>query len=421
MFDESVMFGLFPKLDMLRDFPRNSSAVHAERVWAAHFGSDKIYEKEAWNQLQNMGYLPVSIRAIPEGMLVPTRVPMLTIENTHPDFAWLPNWLETQLMQVWYPITVATLSREIKKLILKYLKLTGDPAGIDFKLHDFGFRGVSSLESAAIGGAAHLVNFLGTDTAVALEYLEYYYKANIEGKNCPGYSIPAAEHFTITSWGRSREGEAYKNMLDTFPDGLVAVVSDSYDIYNACLNLWGGELKAQVLDRNGTVVIRPDSGYPPDVVRKCLEILGKQFGFTTNDKGFKVLNPKIRIIQGDGVDYDMIRNVLHEMYVNKWSADNVAFGMGGALLQKLNRDTQKMALKCSETTCDGEVIPVFKDPVTDSGKRSDSGRFAVIKQDGVLTTVPGPHKDDVMQEVFRDGAILEYPSIYEVRKRASVV
>lgn len=426
--------GLIPKLHILRDALRSSNTLHAKRVWSAHFRNANIYNEDGWKQLHALGYLPLSIRAVPEGTIVPTKNVLLTVENTHPDFAWLTNWVETLLMQVWYPITVAAQSREIKLLLKKYLDLTGNAAGIDYMLHDFGFRGCTCPEQAAIGGAAHLTNFLGTDTAVALDYLEYYYKAEIGSDRSPagegvwsydhispGYSVPAAEHSTITSWGRNREPEAYENMLKQFPDGIIAIVGDSYNIYEACANIFGGSrLKPMILDRNGTVVIRPDSGYPPHVVVRCLDILGKKFGFEKNDKGFKVLNPKVRIIQGDGVDYDMIRNVIHAMYEAGWATENVAFGMGGALLQKLDRDTQRMALKCAETTCDGEVIEVYKDPITDQTKTSVPGRVALIKQDGVLTTVKGPHKDDVMGEVFRNGTILQYPSLSEIRERAKI-
>ena len=420
MFDQVVFFGLLPKLRDLQDAIFRSNFVKAEKVWHAHFGNPHLYNKKDWFEIRDLGYLPLRIRAVPEGTIVPPWGVMMTVENTDKRFPWLTNWVETQLMQVWYPITVATLSREIKRLLRKYLEITGDPSGIDFKLHDFGFRGVSSMESAAIGGAAHLLNFLGTDTPIAMEWLEYHYGAKIAAPEAPGYSIPASEHSTITSWGREHEVDAYKNMLDQYPDALVACVSDSYDVYHACRNLWGDKLKAQVLDRKGTLVVRPDSGYPPDVVVNCLEILGKAFGVENNSKGFKVLNPKVRLIQGDGVDYDMIRNVLSYMHQRGWATDNVAFGMGGALLQKLNRDTQRMAFKCSAIEIKSVWTDVFKDPVTDTGKRSQAGRLALVKDGFELKTVPGPHKDDILQDVFLNGKILQIPNFYEIRDRVKV-
>src|SRR5262249_50197741 len=187
------------------------------------------------------------------------------------------------------------LSHAIRKVTLASLQRSGDPALIDFKLHDFGYRGVSSEETAGIGAAAHLINFKGTDTVAGIRMLQKFYQST----EMEGFSIPAAEHSTITAWGRENEAQAYDNMLTQFPEGLVAVVSDSYNVYEACENLWGGSLRDKVLQRQGTLVVRPDSGKPREVVLKVLEILGSKFGYETNAKGYRVLNPKIRVIQGD--------------------------------------------------------------------------------------------------------------------------
>src|SRR5882672_5180104 len=238
----------------------------ARRVAHAHFsGHPKSFNYEGFKSLyaKHGGRLPLRIRAVKEGTVVKSQNALITIENTDPEFYWLTNWAETVLLQVWYPITVATLSRAIKQVIGKALVRTGDPSLLSFKLHDFGFRGVSSKESAAVGGAAHLLNFLGTDTLAAIQLLNQYYSADLTAQNpldCAAYSIPASEHSTITAWGEAREVDAYANILENCPDGLVACVSDSYDIYNAVRNLWGGALRDNVLQRNGTLVIRPDSG-----------------------------------------------------------------------------------------------------------------------------------------------------------------
>lgn len=420
MFPQMPFVGLHPKLHFLRDFLTESSVTHAAKTWHGHFGSPSVYNKQGWEDLHKLGYLPLSIRAVPEGTVVNTRNVLMTVENTDPRFAWLTNWVETVLMHVWYPITVAAQSRECKILVKKYLDLTGDSAGIDYKLHDFGFRGSTCIEQAAIGGAAHLTNFRGTDTGVALEFLEYYYRAKNDETECVGNSIPASEHSIHSSWGREREAESYDWAMQQFPDALLTCVSDTWNIYTACKEHWGTTLKPKVLERNGTVVIRPDSGHPPLVVVNCLNILGERFGWTKNAKGYKLLHPSVRLIQGDGVDFEMIRIVLHAMYESGWAADNVAFGMGGGLLQKLNRDTQRMAIKCSETTCDGVTTDVYKDPITDVNKKSFSGRLALVKKDGELVTVKGPHDDDVMIEVFRNGNILDFPTIGQIRQRAAV-
>ena len=261
----------------------------AEELFNLHFGG-RVFNRRGWEHILNKhgGHLPIEIKAVPEGSVVKESNVLMTVENTDPAAFWLTNYLETLLVQVWYPSTVATQSRAMKIIILKYLALTGDESLIAFKLHDFGFRGVTCPEQAAIGGAAHLVNFQGTDTVAALVLLRKFY-----GEKIAGFSIPAAEHSTITSWGRDHEVDACRNMLRQYPSGLVATVSDSYDIFNCCANIWGGALKQEVLARDGTLVIRPDSGDPPTIVVKVLDILGDKFGFTVNAKGYKVLCPKV--------------------------------------------------------------------------------------------------------------------------------
>lgn len=421
-FQDVVFFGLQYLLkEYLQGEVVTSRAIdEAEALYAAHFGNPALFNRAGWEHIlaQHKGCLPVSIYAAPEGLPIPTHNVMMTIQNTDPACYWLTNFLETLLVQVWYGCTVATLSREIKKRIAAYLQETGNPALIDFKLHDFGFRGVSSVESAGLGGAAHLVNFMGTDTVAALRHIQTYYKTD----KCYGFSIPAAEHSTITSWGKDNEARAYENMLTQYPEGLVAVVSDSYDIYNACDALWGGVLKEQVLARKGTLVVRPDSGKPSEVVLKVMEILGEKFGTETNVKGYKVLHPNVRVIQGDGVDYDSIGEILQVLKTNGWSADNIAFGMGGALLQKLDRDTQKFAFKCSSAVVGGEERDVFKQPITDSGKTSKRGRLKLIRgEKGVFTTVTANHSgENILQKVFENGVITREYTFDEVKANAAL-
>ena len=228
--------------------------------------------------------------------MVPTHIPVLTIENTDPKCYWLTSFLETALLRaVWYPSTVATISYHAREIIMKYLKKTSeDPnAQIGFKLHDFGYRGVSSKESGELGGLAHLLSFMGTDTMGALVAAIEFYNA----ETAVGFSIPAAEHSTITSWGRDNEADAFSNMITQFakPGSLVAVVSDSYDIYNAITNIWGKQLKSLVKQSGATLVVRPDSGIPHEIVLESLERLGAEYGYTTNKLGYKVLDPSVRV------------------------------------------------------------------------------------------------------------------------------
>ncbi len=420
-FDEVTFFGLqyLLKNYLAGVVVTKEKIDEAEKLYGQHFGDSSLFYRTGWEHILNVhgGKLPVRIKAVPEGVSVPVHNALITVENTDPACFWLTNFLETLLVQVWYGSTVATQSRAIKKLILQYLHQTGDPELIAFKLHDFGFRGVSSVESASIGGAAHLVNFKGTDTVAALSFIQQHYNTN----QVFGFSIPASEHSTITSWGRENEAKAYNNMLTQYSKGLVAIVSDSYDIYNACEKLYGEVLKDKILKRKGTLVVRPDSGEPKEVVLKVISILGEKLGYTTNAKGYKVLNPHIRVIQGDGVNYESITEILETLKTNGWSADNIGFGMGGALLQKLDRDTQKFAFKCSCATINGQNRDVFKDPVTDPGKRSKKGRLKLIKEGAGYKTVtlsePG---EDVLETVFENGELKTQYTFDEIIKNAAL-
>lgn len=388
---------------------------------ASHFGNAGLYNAAGWQHIvdKHGGRLPVSIRAIPEGQILPMRNALITIENTDPACYWLTNWLETVLVQCWYMTTVATNSWYCRNIIQKYLQDTGTPESIAFKLHDFGYRGVSCPEQAACGGAAHLVSFRGTDTFAAIDMLYKHYLPADDMAAMPGFSIPASEHSTITSWGADRELDAFRNMLDAYPTGLVACVSDSYDIYRACRQYWGTDLRDRVMARNGTLVVRPDSGYPVSTVLEVLEALGNAFGTEKNEKGYRVLPPQVRVIQGDGIDLHMIECILEEMYRAGWSADNLAFGSGGGLLQRFDRDTLSFAFKCSSITVGGQQREVYKDPVGGS-KTSKRGRLKVIvNRYGDLATEPEyALGDDQLVEVFRDGKVLVRHDFDAVRKRA---
>jgi len=418
-FEQVTFFGLqyLLKEYLAGEVVTQAKIDQAAKLYAAHFGSETLFNREGWEYIleKYQGRLPIRIKAVAEGAVIPTHHVLMTVENTDPKCYWLSNFLETLLVQLWYPCTVATTSKAVRSLILSYLEKTGDPSLIDFKLHDFGFRGVSSVESAGIGGAAHLVNFMGTDTVTALTFIQEYYQPD----SMFGFSIPAAEHSTITSWKQEGELDAYRNMLDQYPEGLVAVVSDSYDVYYACEKLWGEALKEKILARNGTLVVRPDSGVPKDVVLKVTEILGEKIGYTINEKGYKVLVPQIRVIQGDGVNYESIGEILENLAVNGWSADNITFGMGGALLQKVHRDTQKFAFKCSCATVDGQDRLVFKDPITDHGKKSKKGRLKLILKDNEYHTVNLDEEgEDLLVTVFENGEILKDYTFDEVKENS---
>lgn len=269
----------------------------------------------------------------------------------------MTNYFESIFVQAWYPMTVCTNSNEQKRLIKAAFAETCDSLEtLDFKLHDFGFRGATSVEAAGIGGCAHLCNFKGTDNIAAILTAKKYYP----GKEVmPGMSIPASEHSTMTTWGRDHEKEAVEHILDNFKTGLVSVVSDSYNLWHFIDQILGKDLKDKILARDGTLVVRPDSGDPLATLLEVLDKLGQAFPPSKNGKGFKLLPDQVRVIQGDGISYETMECILKALKVAGWSADNVTFGSGGALLQKLDRDTQKCAFKCCLAEINGKLVRII--------------------------------------------------------------
>jgi nicotinamide phosphoribosyltransferase len=393
---------------------------HAAEFYKKYFnGDDTMFNRDMWEHIlkNHDGCLPVRIRAVPEGTVVPNSNILMTVVNTDPKCAPLTNYLETILTHVWYTSTVATLSRKVKEQIQRFLHETADSdAGLPWMLHDFGYRGVSSVESAGLGGMAHLINFNGTDTIRGIEYAEYYYGADV----C-GFSVPASEHSVKTALGKDGEVDIVRQLLKKFPRGILSDVGDSYDIFNYCENIIGGVLREEILARDGVFVVRPDSGDPVSTVLRCLDILGAKFGFIVNSKGFKTLNPKIRLLWGDGLNFDMIYDIMFAMKNAGWSIENIAcFGMGGGLLQKVNRDTQRFAFKSCAQCRDGKWYDIFKDPV-DKTKTSKKGRMALVKEDGVYKTILASElngrKDDLVT-VFEDGKIVTCYNFDQVRHNA---
>ncbi|NSL89285.1 nicotinate phosphoribosyltransferase [Chitinophaga sp. Mgbs1] len=433
-FDETVFYGLqyFLKAYLEGEVITKEKLDEAESTLLEVFGRTDVFDRSRFEYIisKHGGRLPVRIKAVAEGTVVPVRNAMMTIENTDPECFWLTNFLETLLMQVWYSCTVASVSREIKKVVKQYYDDTASAAayaGIDFVLNDFGFRGASSVESAGIGGSAHLVSFAGSDTIPGSVVAKKYYNA----ATAPGLSIPATEHSICTLLGEAGELDIFRHVLNTFPTGTIACVSDSYNIFRACEEYWGTELKEQILSRNGTLVIRPDSGDPVKTLLAIFDILMKKFGFTTNEKGYKVLPPQVRVIQGDGISYSSIPGIFEALKNAGISAENLVLGMGGALLQRVNRDTQEFALKCAYAEVNGKGINVQKMPVEmdasgnlrTSFKKSKAGRLKLVKDNGSFKTLPlheSPELEDVMHTVFENGVITRSYTFEEVRKAAAL-
>jgi nicotinamide phosphoribosyltransferase len=433
-FEETVFYGLqYLLMEYLQGAVITKEKIdEAEAELLEVFGRTDIFDRSKFEYIieKHGGKLPVRIKAVPEGTVTSVKNILMTIENTDPNCFWLTNFLETLLMQVWYPCTVATLSREIKKVVHQYYTATASAeafAGIDFVLNDFGFRGASSVESAGLGGSAHLINFSGSDTLIASTYAKRYYNAPV----APGLSIPATEHSIVTLLGEKGELEIFKHILNAFPTGTIACVSDSFNILRACEEYWGTELRDQILARKGTLVIRPDSGDAIQTLLRVFDILMQKFGFTVNEKGYKVLPPQVRVIQGDGISYSSIPAIYEALQKAGISAENLVLGMGGALLQRVNRDTQEYALKCSFAQVNGKEINVQKNPLEldangnprTSFKKSKYGKQRLVKENGVFKTYAeseAPQLPDELVTVFENGEIKQQYTFDEIKKRAVI-
>jgi nicotinamide phosphoribosyltransferase len=339
-YDKTVFFGLQMYLKKYMTFRITKEMVDEATEWWTEHGEP--FNRKPWDRVwQELdGILPLEIRAVPEGTVIDGKNALVTIVNTIPgiDFAQMVSFFETQLLRaIWYPTTIATNSYRIKQMLkAAFEESSDDPAGIAFKLHDFGARGVSSKESAGIGGLAHLVNFMGTDTMTANLYGREYYHERMAG-----FSIPAAEHSTVTSWGPKGQVKALQNMIKQFgkKDSLFASPIDSYDTWDYLENVVGACIN-DIETCGGTFVARPDSGDPFTVPVRTVEFLGSLYGYTVNSKGYKVLPRYLRVIQGDGITIYTIPIIIKNLLEAGWSIDNLAFGQGGGLLQMVNRDTQ---------------------------------------------------------------------------------
>ena len=419
-YDQTMFFGL---QYLLKKF-FVGEVVTRQKIDAAQCRVDAhlapgAFNINGWNYILEKcgGRLPVTIKAVPEGLPVDTNNVLLTIENNVPEAYWLTNYLETILTHVWAPSTVATMSYNAKRMMMKFLKRTSDDQeAINFMLHDFSFRGVSSFQSAYIESAGHLINFMGTDTFPAVECAMDYYNA----PEVVAYSVPATEHSLMTARGKAGEMQILGELLDKYPTGILSVVIDSYDylafIANAVKNF-----KDKILSRDGKLVFRPDSGAPNQVTMEVIDALAAGFGHTTNSKDYKVLNPKVGVLWGDGIDIQGIAGILFTMEVQGWASENIVFGMGGGLCQKINRDIQRFAFKSSYQERDGVGYDIFKNPI-DKPKRSKKGRLKLIRDtSGRFSTVrENEDGEDILEPVFKNGELVREMTFEQVRKNAKL-
>ncbi len=386
--------------------------------------------------LHDLGYLPLLVKAVPEGTILPLRVPALTIQNTDPRFFWLTNYIETLAScELWPTYTAATIAHEYRKLLdAAAIKTVGNTDFVPFQGHDFSMRGMMGIEAAANTGLGHLLSFVGTDTIPAILAAEYYYGANVE-KELVGTSIPATEHSIQCSYG---DDMAYltRMITEVHPSGFVSVVSDGYDFWDVIGRVIPA-LKDKIMARDGKVVIRPDSGDPVLIVcgdpdgktalerRGAVEALWDIFGGTVTEKGFKLLDPHIGLIYGDAITLRRAEEIVSRLAEKGFASINVVFGIGSYTYQYNTRDTFGFAIKSTACVINGKEKQIFKDPKTDDGiKKSQKGKVHVYKSNGKITFSDGHILDselsvDLLQTIFVNGKIPKEDTFQEIRARLS--
>ena len=438
-----VFFGLqyFIKKYLQEDFDRNFFGQPKAEVIRkyrrrinGYLGSEAITYEHV-EALHDLGYLPVEIKALPEGMLVPIRMPMFTIKNTLPEFFWITNFLETILSCIiWMPCTSATMSLEYRKILERYCEKTGgDPEFINWQAHDFSFRGMAGLEAAQMSGAAHLLNFAGTDTIPAIDFLEEYYGADSEHELVGG-SVPATEHSVMCMGTENNEIETFRRLInEIYPQGIVSVVSDTWDFWKV-ITEFIPTLKTEILARNGKVVIRPDSGDPVKILcgdpeapkgspehKGAVECLHETFGGTTTAKGYKLLDSHIGLIYGDSITLERCETICRRLERKGFASTNVVFGIGSYTYQYVTRDTFGFAMKATYGEVNGEGRAIFKNPKTDDGTKISAK--GLIRLEGNELEVTAMHDEVSLEEeaggllktIYKNGELLREVKLSEIR------
>lgn len=454
--DRTVFFGLQAYLRQLRSDWDKFFALDEEQLDQVlsryeQFNTNLLGPNEVgsshFRALWQLGYLPLEFRALPEGSLVPLGVPYLTYQNTHPDFFWLTNYLETSLSaNIWQPITSATLSWRSRNLLNALaIESTGSTAGVEFQGHDFSYRGMAGDRAAAASGAGHLLSFVGTDSLPSIRFLEQNYDAGNDG-TLVGASVPATEHSVMSAGGRDGEFETFERLLDLYPTGILSVVSDTWNLWEV-LTDYLPRLKDKILARDGKLVIRPDSGDPewilcgtksnPNAVQTpevktpatdpayfgVVNLLWEVFGGTVNEKGMRELDPHIGTIYGDSITYERAGSIAANLMNQGYASTVPVFGFGSYTFQYQTRDTFGMAVKATWTQRGGQGFNLRKDPLTDNGnKRSASGRLAVRRTmagDATLVEDASPEqmKESELKTVFVNGALERAQTLTQVRER----
>lgn len=378
------------------NLPKETVVQDIRTNFSAYLGTE--YDTKHIEELHDLGYLPLEIRSLEEGTESSIKIPILFLYNTDNRFAWVTNYIETILSNLlWQPITTATnvllMKRFVKEAVLKTDK---DNIGImDFMLHDFSMRGLTGLDAAIGSGLAFSAVSKGSDSLPVIQASKHYYGET----ETPVFSVRASEHSQMTAGGVEGEFDIYKNLLTKFPNGILSLVSDSFDLWRV-LTDYLPKLKDLIMSRNGKLVIRPDSGDPVDIIcgtnpfkgamhpnqepssRGVIQLLWDIFGGTVNEQGYKVLDPHIGMIYGEAINQNNIKEIFSRLEAKGFAATNCFFGQGSFSMQYVTRDTWGMALKCIAQQRNGQLVEIFKDPITDSGiKKSAKGLTVVYKKE----------------------------------------
>lgn len=425
-------------IDYFRDhfFQRSKDEVTGEyaRMLRYTVGSSSANVRRA-AELHELGYLPLEIRAVPEGTILPIRSPMLAFWNTDPRFYWLTNFIETLLSaEIWQPMTSATIAHGYRVMLNGWAdKTVGNCAAVQWQGHDFSFRGMAGWNAAAKSGAGHLLSFTGTDTIPAIAYLERYYHADVECEQVGG-SIPASEHSVAESYGDVNEAEYFRHIIsEVYPSGIVSMVSDTWDFWKIITETLPA-MKELIMSRDGKLVIRPDSGDPvkivcgdPDASEECvrkgaIECLWDIFGGTESVKGYKVLDPHIGLIYGDAITWTRAQTICEQLAAKGFASTNVVFGIGSYTYQYNTRDTFGGAVKSSMAVINGNEVAMFKNPKTDDGVKKSQKGCSVVFSDGhyedAFTLADAcRHPENILEPVFRNGKLLRDEPLSKIRER----
>lgn len=412
--------------------PKQQVVAEYKRRMDTSLGPDSI-DMSHIEALHDLGYLPIKLKALPEGAVVPLRTPVLTITNTHPDFAWVTNFLETLLSNIlWHPITSATIAYEYRKTLNEYAAKTSDiPDFVQWQGHDFSMRGQASIESASASGAGHLLSFTGTDTIPSIDFLEKYYNGNAE-KELIGGSVPATEHSVMCLGGKETEADTYERLITkVYPKGIVSIVSDTWDFWHT-LTVTVPNLKDKIMSRDGKLVIRPDSGDPVKILcgdvnepvgspayKGAVECLWDSFGGSVNNKGYKQLDPHVGLIYGDSITLDRCKDICKQLEAKGFASTNIVLGIGSYTYQYVTRDTFGFAMKATHGVINGVSLDVYKDPLTDGGVKKSAKGLLRVNQDMSLSECVTKEEEEegLLETVFENGKLMKDDTLSNIRAR----